>query len=117
MRKQIISLILFFFINFAAVASGLGFLQYAVISDFTESDIQQLQDEYELTLNSKKPGEVHVWKNNNTGNGGEISVIKNFKQQAYPCKRLKFKNQSKNQSATSYFNFCLIDSKWKVVNK
>ena len=103
-------------VSYSVFASNVGFLKYGVISDFTEGDIQQLQLEYIQVLKSSKPGDVHSWKNANSKNGGEITVIKQYKQDDKPCKRLKFKNESKHQSAVSYFNFCLIDQQWKVVN-
>jgi len=97
-------------------ASNVGFLKYAVISDFTESDIGQMQKEYLKVLKSNKPGDVHAWKNDETGNGGEIVVIKQYLEQGNQCKRLKLKNESKTNSAVSYFNFCLIEKEWKLVN-
>ncbi|RDH82326.1 MAG: hypothetical protein DIZ80_08475 [endosymbiont of Galathealinum brachiosum] len=97
-------------------ASNVGFLKYAVITDFTESDILKLQKEYTQVLKNNKPGDRHNWFNAETGNRGEITVIKQYKQKDSICKRLKLRNQSKKQSAVSYFNFCSIDNQWKVVN-
>jgi len=113
MFKQILSLML---VSYSVFASNVGFLKYGVISDFTEDDIQQLQLEYIQVLKNRKPGDVHSWQNTSTKNGGEITVIKQYKQDDKSCKRLKFKNVSKHQSAVSYFNFCLIDQRWKVVS-
>lgn len=87
-----------------------------MIADFTESDIQQLQQEYLQVLKANKPGDIYNWQNTTTKNGGEITVIKQYKRDESLCKRLMFKNNSKNQSAISYFNFCLIDSQWTIVN-
>jgi len=98
-------------------ASNVGFLKYAVIKDFSESDISQLQQEYLNVLQSGKLGERHQWKNAETTNGGEIVVIKQYLENGNQCKRLKIKNQSKNNSAISYFNFCLIEKEWKLVNE
>lgn len=97
-------------------ASNVGFLKYAVISDFTESDISQMQQEYLKVLQNSKAGERHVWENKETTNGGEIVVIKQYLENGNQCKRLKIKNQSKSNSAISYFNFCQIEKEWKLVN-
>jgi len=113
MFKQILGLM---FVSYATLASNVGFLKYGVIRDFTESDIQQLQVEYIQVLKNNKPGDVQNWQNADTKNGGEITVIRQYKQDDKSCKRLKFKNVSKHQSAVSYFNFCLIDQQWKVVS-
>jgi len=98
------------------MASNTGFLRYSIISDFTEADMKQLQKEYLFTLNSKKPGEVHEWRNKENGNGAEVTVIRRYKAAENQCKRLKFKTYSAKQSAVSYFNFCLFGDAWKVVN-
>ncbi len=97
------------------LALNTSFLSYGLVDDFTEADIKQLQTEYLFTLNSKKPGEVHKWSNKETGNGGEIMVIKRFKQNTNNCKRLQFKSFSNTKSSTSYYNFCLFESAWKVI--
>jgi len=101
---------------FSLNASNVSFLKYAVIADFTEGDVTQLQQEYLQVLKENKPGDIHIWKNTKTENGGDITVIKQYKQKENGCKRLKFKNKSKTQSAVSYFNFCLIEKKWQLVN-
>ncbi|VAW69770.1 hypothetical protein MNBD_GAMMA09-2324 [hydrothermal vent metagenome] len=97
------------------IAANISFLKYGLIDDFTESDLKQLQTEYLYTLNSKKPGEAHKWNNKETGNGGEITVIKRYKLDENHCKRLQFKSFSGKKSATSYYNFCLFESQWKFV--
>jgi len=97
-------------------ASNLSFLKYAAITDFSKSDIELLQKEYMKVLNNNKPGDVNNWNNKETNNGGEITVIRQYKNNQNQCKRLKFKNHSKQQSGITYFNFCLIDSEWKIVN-
>ena len=111
-----ILLVAILFIPFQLYASNVGFLKYAVITDFLKSDIQQLQKEYIHVLKTNSPGEVHDWVNSETNNSGIITVIKQYHQNEATCKRLKFKNQSKNQSAVSYFNFCLMGEEWKIVN-
>lgn len=116
MFKQITGLLLCWLVSVSVVASNVAFLKYAVIADFTEADIKQLQEEYPRVLNTKKPGDVYKWENSKTKNGGEITVIKQFKEKGNACKRLKFKNYAKQQSAVSYFNFCLIDQQWLLVN-
>ena len=93
------------FIPLQLNASNVGFLKDAVITDFTESDMQQLQKEYIHVLKSNRPGDIHNWGNSETKNSGVITVIKQYHQDKILCKRLKFKNQTKNQSAVSYFNF------------
>lgn len=99
------------------MAANTSFLRYSVVAGFTEADVKQLQQEYLFTLNSKKPGEVHVWKNKDSGNGGEVTIIKRYKQAENQCKRLKFKTHSAKQSSgVSYFNFCLFETDWKLVN-
>jgi len=103
-------------VSFQLKASNVGFLKYSVITDFTESDMQKLQQEYLLVLKKNRPGDIHNWDNSKTKNGGEITVIKQYRQNESVCKRLKFKNKSKNQLSVSYFNFCLIDQQWKMVN-
>lgn len=102
--------------SFVLQASNINFLRYAVIKNFTDADIQQMLDENQLVLNSKKIGEVHSWKNSETGNGGEITIIKQYQAKGAECRRVKFKNQSRQQSGISYFNFCLIEQNWKIVN-
>ncbi len=109
-------MVLFFLVSSQLNASNAGFLKYAVIADFSASDIKQLQEEYIQVLKSNSPGDIHSWGNNKTKNGGEITVIKRYRQNDTECKRLKFKNQSASQSAISYFNFCLIEQQWKLVN-
>ena len=99
-----------------ANASNVGFLKYAVISDFTKADIELLQKEYQKVLNNSKPGDINNWINKETNNGGEITVIRQYKNDENSCKRLKFKNYSRQQSAVTYYNFCLIESQWKMVN-
>jgi len=99
-----------------ANASNLGFLKYAAITDFTKGDIELLQKEYLKVLNNKKPGDIYNWNNKETKNGGEITVIRQYKDNEKSCKRLKFKNHSSRQSGVTYFNFCLIDAQWKIVN-
>ena len=94
----------------------MAFLKYAVISDFTKADIELLQKEYKQVLNKNKPGDIYNWSNKETNNGGEITVIKQYKNNENSCKRLKFKNYSSQQSAVTYYNFCLIESQWKIVN-
>ena len=89
-------------------------MRFAVITDFTEGDIEQLKKEYLKVLSKNKPGDVLSWENKSTKHGGEITVIRQFKQDGNSCKRLKFLNRSKHQSATSYFNFCFIDKQWTV---
>ena len=116
MIKQIAGLLLCWMVSVCVVASNVAFLKYAVIADFSEADIEQLQKEYIQVLKTKKPGEVYKWQNSKTKNGGEITVIKQFEEKTNACKRLKFKNYAKQQSAVSYFNFCLIDQKWLLVN-
>jgi len=100
----------------ALQASNVSFLKYATITDFNDADIQQMLDESNVVLTNKKPGEVHAWKNKDSENGGEITIIKQYQEQGSPCKRLKFRNHSKHQSGVSYFNFCFIEKSWKVVN-
>jgi len=94
----------------------MAFLKYAVISDFTKADIELLQKEYKQVLNKNKPGDIYNWSNKETNNGGEITVIKQYKNNEKSCKRLKFKNYSSKQSAVTYYNFCFVDSQWKMVN-
>lgn len=102
--------------SFQLAASNLSFLKYAVITDFTEKDIQQLMREYKQVLDKNKPGDVLKWHSENSKNGGEITVINQYQKNENRCKRLMFKNHSATQSATSYFNFCLIEQQWAVVN-
>ena len=97
-------------------ASNVSFLKYATITDFNDADIQQMLDESNTVLNNKKPGEVHVWKNGESENGGEITIIRQYQEQENQCKRLKFRNHSKHQSGVAYFNFCFIEKSWKLVN-
>ena len=113
---MVLLLVAILFIPLQLNASNVGFLKYAVITDFTESDIQQLQKEYIQVLKKNHPGDVHNWGNSETKNSGIITVIKQYHQDEIVCKRLKFKNQTKNQSAVSYFNFCLMDEQWEIVN-
>jgi len=100
--------------SFQLGASNAAFLKYAVITDFTNNDIEQLKQEYKQVLKNNKPGDVHKWQSDETKNGGEITVIKQYRQDDKVCKRLMFKNHSAKQSATSYFNFCLIDQLWQL---
>jgi len=102
--------------SLSSKASNLSFLKYAAITDFTKGDIELLQKEYFKVLNNNKPGDIHNWNNKETNNGGEITVIRQYKNKQNACKRLRFKNHSKQQSGVTYFNFCLIDSQWKIVN-
>ncbi|MCW8933706.1 MAG: hypothetical protein OQK98_03185 [Gammaproteobacteria bacterium] len=97
-------------------AANMGFMKYAVITDFTQADIELLQKEYQKVLSNNKPGDTHNWSNKETNNGGQITVIKQYKNNKHPCKRLKFKNHSRQQSGVTYFNFCLTESQWKIVN-
>lgn len=115
-NTQLISLWVLLFALFPVQASNIGFLKYAVISDFNENDIQMLDESYHKVLYNNAAGDVLLWKNEKTKNGGEITVIKTYKKNKNSCKRLKFKNQSKHQSAINYYNFCLIEEKWLVVN-
>ena len=114
-KKQVL-LLLVFMAPCQLMASNVNFLRYSVITDFTESDIELLKIEYAKVLNKDKPGETHSWLNEETKNGGEIKVIKQYREKDQPCKRLMFKSKSKHQAAASYFNFCLIDKQWQVVN-
>lgn len=118
-KKPIFQWLLFsmaFMAVFQLPASNVGFLKYALIAEFTEADIQQLQTEYKTVLKNKQPGDIHRWLNDETKKGGEITVIKKYKKNEQLCKRLKIKNQAKQKSATSYFNFCLIEKQWMLVN-
>jgi len=101
---------------FQLSASNAGFLKYAVITDFSEKDIQLLTQEYKKVLLNNKLGDVHKWQSEGTKISGEITVIKQYMQNENKCKRLKFKNHSASQSATSYFNFCEINKQWMLVN-
>lgn len=103
-------------IPFQLGASNVAFLKYAVITDFTEQDIQLLTQEYKKVLLNNKPGDIHKWQSDGTKNAGEITVIKQYIQNENKCKRLKFRNHSASQSATSYFNFCEINKQWMLVN-
>ncbi len=103
-------------ISFQLLASNVAFLKYAVITDFTDDDIQLLIKEYKQVLKNNKPGDVHKWKSMEAENGGEIKVVKQYRKNGNSCKRLMFKNYSAKQSATSYFNFCLIDQVWQLSN-
>jgi len=98
-------------------ASNVGFMKYAVITDFTKGDIELLQKEYLKVLSNNNPGDINNWTNKETNHGGVITVIRQYKNnENSSCKRLKFENHSRQQSAVSYFNFCLIESQWKIVN-
>lgn len=101
---------------FQVQSSNLGFLKYAVISDFNDADIKLLSQSYHQVLKNNKTGDVLLWKNEETESRGEITVIKQYRKNKKLCKRLKFRNQSKHQSAISYYNFCLIDGKWLITN-
>jgi len=114
-RNLLLIIIILVSMPFQLLASNVSFLKYAVISDFSEADIEKLKQEYITVLKRNKPGDVTKWKNTETQNGGDITVIKQYRHNDNNCKRLMFKNRSKNQSATSYFNFCLIDQQWRLV--
>jgi len=120
MQKKNMSMLLVVCISVFSVyqlgASNLSFLKYALITDFTEKDIQQLSQEYKQVLDKNKPGDVHKWQSAETKVGGEITVIKQYRQNANLCKRLMFKSYSAKQSATSYFNFCMLERQWTLVN-
>lgn len=100
-----------------AQASNVGFLKYAVIANFTEADIQQFSHEYIVALDNNKIGDVHKWINKESGNGGEIMVIKQYRENNNLCRRIKIKSQTKHQSSTMYYSFCKFENVWKIVNK
>jgi len=115
-KKIVLIISLLMLVSFKVSASNVSFLRFAVITDFTKNDIEQLKYEYKQVLKNNKPGDVHKWQSDETKNGGEITVIRQYQQDDKVCKRLMFKNHSARQSATSYFNFCLIDQLWQLSN-
>jgi len=106
----------FVMLSFQLYASNLAFMKSAVIADFSDEEIQQLSNDYKRILDENKPGYVHKWHSEESKNGGEITVIKQYRQNKNNCKRLMFKNYSATQSATSYFNFCFLKKQWTLVN-
>lgn len=101
-------------VPFQLSASNVSFLKYAVITGFSDADVQQLVSEYKQVLKNNKTGEVRKWINSESGNGGEIKVMKQYRKNGNHCKRLMFKNYTDKQSATSYYNFCLVDQLWQL---
>jgi len=115
-KTIVLVLSLLMLVMFKVNASNVSFLRFAVITDFTKTDIEQLKHEYKHVLENNKPGDVHKWQSDETKNGGEITVIRQYREDEKMCKRLMFKNRSARKSATSYFNFCLIDQLWQLSN-
>ncbi len=113
--KDIAITLFIFMLSIQVSASNLGFLQYGIISDYNETDLQLMKAGYLKALDNP-PGYVQNWKNEKTKHGGEITVIKQYKNKNNDCKRLQFKTQSSQKKALSYFNFCLIENEWKVIN-
>jgi len=98
-----------------ALAINLGFLDQAPIRFFTQSDTELMTRTVDDVLDSVADGETRDWRNEETGNSGEVAAIRSFNHQDMSCRQVRISNQARGTTGNATYDICKVDRTWKVL--
>lgn len=96
--------------------SGWGFLKNAPAGQFTDKDVAMLEEALQSVLDSDEVPVSQRWENPESGNSGELRVLRAFKsEQGRSCKRVQMDNESRSKKGSSHISLCQdAGGKWLV---
>ncbi len=98
-----------------ALAINLGFLDQAPIRFFTQSDTELMTRTVDDVLDSAADGETRDWRNEETGNSGDVAAIRSFNHQDMSCRQVRISNQARGTTGNATYDICKVDGTWKVL--
>lgn len=94
-----------------------SWLRGAAVTGFEDSDWQMLQEATATALVSLEAGASTAWKNEETDNGGSITILRIFEIDEHPCRRAKFRQEARDGAVgEAIFNVCSGPEGWKLVS-
>ena len=99
-----------------ARAANLSFLQDSAMGEFNEEDIRLLTSAFNAVVADPKTPATHKWKNDASGNGGELRSLAAFlSPKGESCKRVRITNQAKKTSGKATYTVCKMPEGWQLV--
>jgi surface antigen len=97
-------------------AGNLSFLRDAPIAYFDEKDTALFKSTTFAVLEQARDGETRRWANDDTGNSGEVKVLRTLPDANAKCRELQISNHAGGRSSTQHGTFCYDVSKarWTV---
>ncbi|HEY5806695.1 MAG TPA: RT0821/Lpp0805 family surface protein [Povalibacter sp.] len=98
--------------------AGLGFLNNAPISYFTDADLKLMHGAVLEVLNDADGTTVREWKNPSTGYSGKVQGMGKFRTaDGLDCRKIKVWNQAKGIESESVYPVCrAAGADWRLAS-
>jgi hypothetical protein len=104
---------------FPVCAFDYSFLNQAPIRFFSNADIQRQDAALQAVLNDPKSDASRSWRDERTGNGGDITALSSYTKDGMECRRVRIVSharQARRGSATSLVDMCKVGDTWKFLS-
>jgi len=104
--------------SFAAPVSAqwVGILKNTPAERFDDTDLRLFLDAGRKVLNEAADKETVRWENPESGNRGELTVLKSFPWKGNSCREIKVYNEAGGSKGSTVQNLCRIDGKWRLLS-
>jgi surface antigen len=103
----------------AAIAQGnLGFLTKMPAGNFDANDWTLLKGAVRDVLNATEQDAARAWRNDSTGHGGNVRVVKSYKDDdGKPCRQVQVDSSAGGRKNSSMLNACRdTDGVWRATD-
>ena len=99
-----------------AHAGNMRFLEFSPSAYFTEKDLELLKATAKDLLDNHDNGESATWKNEESGNHGELTVLDKYADFGTTCRRMRVFSDAIEVSATRIVTLCRDkQGSWKIL--
>ena len=118
MRLRPVFILIIFILStvFTAVsANTIRLLKDSPMGAMSDEDLSLFKQSVQDALNQTPDKKTLKWQNDKTGSNGILRPLHTYDENGMKCRRLQIRNNVKNISATTRFNFCkYADGLWKI---
>ena len=89
-----------------AEALDLAFLRDSAVQDFAQEDLAMLKNSLNEALQHPAETWTSQWKNEGSGNSGEVIALSPFTQDSQRCREIKITNRSTYRLGKGLYSLC-----------